>query len=297
MKKFFSILYIFLVLILSSAFNFPDNLPDWKEIPSYTTEKLHLQKTTLKEFNKLASEVQPYKLANEIQIFTLKPETIGEFKEVNVGFRSQTLDWLEFIFDKQIELNEFVNIYGLPNYIEKQYSETLDYYNYDSFSLAVDKNHNYVMSVSIFSTSLDKSNLQDKVSMDSRTRFFDIFPKLRPGVTTEREFAQNYPDLLPYMEEEFDLNSLYTLTDELKGAMSLYHSAVLRFENGLLTWINLTPADQDLETMLKELNSRYNIEKISATHDFYIFDNFILTVDREQKTVNNIGIVNYDKRF
>lgn len=299
MKRFFSIIYIFTIVILSSAHVFPDRLPDWKELNSYSPVKFEFQKTGLKEFKALCPGVEPYDIGNGIVIYTVKPENTNSFKEINVGFRNEILDWIEFALNQQVEADEFTALYGFPKYIDTKYSDTLDYYNYDNFSASVDKKYFFVRSISIFTQNEPtvKNNLRTKISESGEMKFFEVYPGLKPGVTTERDFAQKHPDLLPYMEGDFDTNATYTLVEELQGAENHYQKAVLRFEHGILAWINLIPTYEKATNMLDKFGKPNHIEKLDDYYDFYIYDNFIFTVHKEQKRVNTIGLIEFDNRF
>jgi len=299
MKKFLSVIYIFAIVFFSNGCVFPDKLPDLKEITQYSLSKLEFRKTTFDEFKSVCPKVQPYDLGDGVQIFTVEPAIPNKFGEINVGFRNKTLDWVEFVLDKQVEVNEFIAMYGLPKNIDTKYSESLDYYNYSGFSIAVDKKTLYASSVSVFAEdeSALKDDLKNKRQEAGKDRFFDVFPGLRPGITTEREFAGKYPELLPYMEGEYDLNSVYTLVEELENAASYYQQAVLRFENGLLSWVYLVPEPEEAEKIIGRIKETPAIEKLSERSDFYIYENFVLTVDRETKRVNSIGLVSFDSRF
>ncbi len=299
MKKFLLISYILTILIFSNGCVFPDKLPDWKDLNQYTLEKFKFQQTSVNEFKSMCPEIEPYDFGNDIIIFTVEPQTIDKFSEINVGFRHKTFDWIEFILDKQVEANEFTALYGPPEYIDTKYSETLDYYNYDSFSIAVDKKNLFARSISIFapSESTVKNKFENKWEENGKQRFFEVFPDLKPGITPERQFSGKYPELLPYMEGEFDLNLVYTLVEELGGAAHYYQRAVLRFENGLLVWIYLIPEAEEAGKIVNRIEETPKIEKLDDRFDFYIYDNFVLTVDRETKRVNNIGLVGFDRRF
>ncbi|OGI01383.1 MAG: hypothetical protein A2Y25_02700 [Candidatus Melainabacteria bacterium GWF2_37_15] len=299
MKKIISIFYLFLILIFSSAYVFPDKLPDWKNASVYSPEKLKFQKTTLDEFKKLCPEVKSFDAEKNVSIITTQPYNLNDFNEINVGFRNKTLDWIEFVLSKQINVNEFITIYGFPKYIDTKYSTTLDYYNYDNYSVAVDKKSTNARSISFFTTqqSVINKTLRNKILDTPTQKFFETFPKLKPGLTVESEFTQSYPDLLPYMEGEFDVNSTYTMVEELEGASQFYQQAVLRFENGILTWISLVPTDAESSNILKTIKEPHEIEKIDDKYDFYIYENFVLTVNKKHKKVSNIGLINFDKRF
>ena len=54
---------------------------------------------------------------------------------------------------------------------------------------------------------------------------------------TESDFATEYPDLIPYIDDKAETSSIYVLSDELGESAYYYDKAVLKFESGLLTWI------------------------------------------------------------
>lgn len=297
MRKFLRVTCLFLVLLLSCACDFPDKLPEWTQVNMYSPEKLRFQETTLRQFKTICPDTEIFEPDSEIAIATTSPSQKGFFELVNVGFRNEKLDWLEFKLGKNIALKEFLSVYGLPKYIDTKYSDESDYYNYGNFSISTDKDRTFARSITIFGfpeMSLVNS-LREKIPKPEESRFFAVFPWIQPGVTTEREFAQKYPDLLPYMEGEFDTNSTYTMINELEGAAYLYEQALLKFENGLLAWVSLTPHDSGLQDFLEKNKLPYKIEKLNENFDFYIFENFALTVDRHQKSINSIGVVSYNK--
>lgn len=284
-------------MTLSSGYVFPDKLPQWRGLNTYSLEKMEFQKTTIKEFRTMCPDVEPYDIGNGILIFTVKPVNISDFSEVNVGFRNEVFDWVEFVLDKQFEVGEFTSVYGFPKHIDTKYSETLDYYNYDTFSVAVDKKYFLVRSISVFAQKMPGVKSHQNETATGKIKFYEVFPGLKPGITTEREFSKHYPELLPYMEGEYDVNSVYTLVEELEGAEEYYQQAILRFEHGVLVWINLIPTYEESEELLKKYNNPITKEKLNERYDFYIYDNFVFTVDRHQKRVNSIGLVGVNNRF
>lgn len=297
-NKAFSTIFLSLILIFSCSYTFPDKLPDWKEINLYIPEKLEFQKTTIDEFKKLSPNAKLEELGNEIVLLRTTPQKTDIFSEINIGFRHGVLDWVEFLMNKNVEMNEFVSVYGFPKYIDIKYSDTLDYYTYEKFNISTDKRHIFARSINLFGVSgaAYEKNIDEEIT-DSNIKFFDVFPCLEQGVTTEREFLNNYPDLLPYMEGEFDTNSIYTLREELEGAGSLYQQVLIKFENGILSWINLVPNNFQLKKMLHKINEPYKVEKVDKDFDFYVFDNFIFVVDKKQNKINSVGLINIDKRF
>lgn len=300
MKKYAEILCLLIIATISCAFTFPDNLPDWKKLNSYKAGKLQFQKTKLAEFKRNHPEAKVFEYDKNVKIIATPPQKTDVFKNINVGFREDVLDWLEFELNKKITMQEIISIYGLPYTIDSSHSEDLDYYNYEKFNVATDKKHEFAKSISIFDFGEPSvSNVatpKEIVTFSDRT-FFSVFPELKPGQSTEEEFIRKFPVLLPYTEENIDTITTYTLVEELGSAKYLYKKAVLRFENGLLSWISLIPDNPDLNAFFARVKDTYKIEKANSHSDFYVYKNFILVVDRNKKTINSIGVINFDKRI
>ncbi len=299
MKKFLSTFYLFLAIIFCCSYTFPDETPDWKKINSYLPGNLEFQRTTVEEAMNLCPEVEVYDIDHETKIIGTEPEKTNVFKEVNLGFRSGTLDWIEFVLNKKIEMDELITIYGFPRFIDSDYSDEVDYFNYDTFNISTNKEHTLAKSITIFDidTSAYENAQNNRVASSAKGKFFQVFPGIKPGVTTEQDFIKDFPNLLPYMEDDFDVNSSYTLTEELAEAQYRYKSAVLRFENGLLTWVSLVPVNPELEPLVNSIKASPEIEKLDDDYDFYVYDNFIFVVSTKYRKVSSIGIVKYDERF
>lgn len=299
MQNFLSKIYLVLVLIFCCSYIFPDKTPDWKSVNTYLPRKLEFHKSAVEDFLEVCPGAEVYNLDDEIKIISTTPEKTVVFQEVNAGFRNNTLDWLEFVLNKEIEMSEIITVYGFPRFIDSEYSDELDYYNYDTFNVSTNKDHTLAKSITVFNVAETAYKHAKNINTtdSEKSKFFEVFAGLRPGFTTEEEFLKKYPDLLPYMEEDFDVNTSYTLIDELGGAKYFYKRAVLRFENGLLSWINLIPVNPELQTFLNNIKEKPKVENLDEDYDFYTFNNFILVVSKKYKKVNSIGIVHYDKRF
>ncbi|HSA07252.1 MAG TPA: hypothetical protein P5556_08735 [Candidatus Gastranaerophilales bacterium] len=299
MKKIFSGIYLVIILIFTCAYTFPDKLPDCKNINLYLPQKLKFQKTSVKEFNALAPKSKTYDAGKGIKIIKTTPVKTDVFKEINVGFSNNVLDWIEFVFSKKIKMNEFTAEYGYPEFINAEHSDKLDYFDYDVFNISTDKKHEFANSITIFEikASAQKNTKIEAIKPSGTKTFFEIFPDLKPGIMTENEFETKFPGLLPYMEEESDINYYYTLIEELNAVKHLYKKAELHFENGILSWINLTPVNADLKFITDKVKTPYKIEQLNNKYVFYTFDNFTLIVDKKQKKVSSIGVFNFDKRF
>lgn len=280
------------ISVLSSGYIFADNLPEWKNIHDYKLNKYQFQKTKYEDFSKAYSGAKTYTIDKNTKILSIKLDNNDIYSGINVGFTKNVMDWLEFTFSTNMEIRDLITIYGQPQSIDSKQNKTYDYYNYDTFNIAVDKRHIFAKSISFFDVKQGSvaQNLRSKIDPVPAKKFFELFPNLKPGVSIESQFTQNYPDQLPYMEGEFEVVATYTLTDELQEAIRFYDKVELRFENGLLSWINLFPNETEAKNLYKKISTPYKVEKLDKKLEFYVFDKYIYTIDKTHKKVISIGL-------
>jgi len=290
--------------VLNSASVFPDKLPDLKKLKFYSPEKIEYGKTTLVEFKKIIykiseSDIEIY--TDGVTIIKLKPAINDFYSLIRVGFKNDKTDWLEFNLAHNIEISKLVILYGNPTDIDTKNNRDLDYYNYDFFNIAVDKNKKFAKSITYFSKSPvpTPAKILKKVDIPvSRSKkFFKKFPNIEPGITTENNFSKEYPNLIPYTDDRSETTSIYVLTDELGEAGYYYDKAILKFENGLLTWVNLIPKNLPLNDCLKIIKTKYKKENVNSSYELYDFSNFILVVDKKSKLVKSIGLFTKDVKL
>jgi len=301
LKKIFTVIILLLTAVLTTGYIFPDNLPELKKLKNYSPSKLEYGKTTVIEFKKITPKIPDSNVAiytDGISIIKFKPLSSDVYSSIRVGFKSNKLDWLEFNLAHDIHISKLLTIYGNPTDINKTANKNLDYYNYNFFNISVDKNNKFVKSITYFAkpsdvltkTSLKKAN----TSINQKKKFFEKFPNLEPGVTTEIDFSNENPGLIPYTDDQIETNSVYVLEDELGTSGYYYEKAILKFENGLLTWINLIPNNLPLADCLKTIKIPYKKEAVDSTYDLYDFSKFMLVVDKKTKMVKSIGVFSKD---
>ncbi|EKE04218.1 MAG: hypothetical protein ACD_20C00096G0001 [uncultured bacterium] len=289
----FQILGLLIVVILLSACKFPDSNMDWQDIKGYKLDKLKFGTTTVSDFVKLAPDAKAQKLDLGIIIFNTEPANKDVYKRIRVGFRNDKLDWLEFTFNEQVKMSEMLDLYGKPRNINEKYSKIVDYYDYDFFNITTDKSHNLAKSINIFeirkhtNTEIALINGIPDLSSLMKVKFLD----LEPGISLEADFKNNFPDVEAYRKDESSSVAIYTLDSELGKAKKHYKKALIVFDNGLLSWINIIPQDLSKEKALNLYGSKYKIEPVNAQYDFYDYKDFVLVVDKKQNKVKNIGII------
>ena len=295
-KNFIFLTILYLTVILSSACKYPDNLPNWQDLASFKLEKLQFNKTSLNDFKKLTKEDPSQKVGSNIDIFNTVPIKKNIYNKIRIGFKDKKLDWIEYLLDQNIEMSKFVEIYGKPREVNSKYSKLYDYYDYGFFNVMTDKNHTSAKSVTLFeiyqSTVIKPS--PESVVKEGQDISFRNFLGLKPGMTLEDDFIKSYPTLKPHKSDKFDTRSTYFLEEELGGAKSMYKKAVIVFNNGLLSWINLVPQSLSIYDAEKRYGKDYKVEHMDYRYNLYDFTTFVLVVNKTTKKVVNVGIVSAD---
>ena len=296
-KKIFLILFLLLIVILNLGCVFPDKLPELKNLKAYSPEKLEYGQTTLEKFKKNFSKIP----ASDIEVYTggitiikLKPLETDIYSLIRAGFKDNKLDWIEFNLAHNIKISKFVSIYGNPTDIDTTNNKESDYYNYEFFNISADKIKKNAKSITYFNKSplsaTEENSKKIEIPISRKKKFFEKFTNIEPGTTLESDFALEYPNLIPYEEDDSETNSIYVLTDELGDSRYYYDKAVLKFESGLLTWVNLIPKNLPLAECLKAIKKPSKKEKVDSFYELYDYTDFILIVDKKTKMVKSIGL-------
>jgi hypothetical protein len=298
-----------MLAIMNSACIFPDQLPKLKELKTYSPQKLEYGKTSFAEFQKLTSKIPAENLellAGGLTIVKTSPNPKSTYKLVRVAFKDDKLDWQEFSLSRNIHIAKFTAFYGKPDSIDTTYNKVLDYYNYNFFNISVDKKTKFTKTITFFAKPpVNKSglisvktvtNTANKISqvpkqvMNGKKRFYEKFPYVVPGIMTESDFTGRYPNLEVYHEDKDEISNYYVMQTELAESGYYYDRAILKFENGLLTWVNLIPKNLPLSECLKYIKTPYKKEAINTNYDLYDFSGFIMVVDKKTFYVQSIGI-------
>jgi hypothetical protein len=290
-----------LLIILNAGYVFQDKLPDLKKLKAYSPEKIEYGKTTVKKFKKNFPKINNHDIevyAGGITIIKMKPPITDTYSLIRAAFKNDRLDWIEFTLVHNIKISKFISLYGSPTNVDTEYNKILDYYNYDFFNISADKIDKNAKTITYFNKSpLPLTEINPKkldVPFNQKKKFFEKFKNIEPGVTLECDFTSEFPGLIPYFDNKSETTSIYVMSDELVEASYYYDKAVLKFENGLLTWINLIPKSLPLNECLKTIKKPYKKERVDSFYELYDFSTFILVVDKKTKMVKSIGLFNKD---
>lgn len=294
-------LFLVLVMVLNTGCIFPDTLPKLKELKAYSPTKIEYGKTTLEDFKKLisklsTSDTEVYQ--DGLTIIKTQPASSNTYNLIRIGFKDDKLDWTEFNLARNIKINKFTEFYGKPANIDTTYDPNLDYYNYNFFNISADKTTKYAKTITFFGKNQPAQTVKKpptasakkEISYTKKMKFYQKFPNIIPGITMESDFLQTYPNLQAYNEDKNGTANVYVFSDELGEAGYYYDKAVLKFQNGLLVWVNLIPKNLPLSECLKILKISYKKESVNTDYDLYDFTGFILIVDKKTNLVQSIGI-------
>lgn len=299
-KNAFIILFLLITTVLNCSCIFPDNLPVLKNLKAYAPQKLEYGKMNLEDFKKLVSKISP----SDIEMFTdgitvikTTPQGNTPYSLIRVGFKDDKLDWIEFNLARNINISKFISVYGTPKTTDTTYNKDADYLNYDFFNISSGKTDKLAKSITYFGKQTlpitkdnQKKSVKIAVSSKNKKKFFEKFPNIQPGITIEADFLSENPNLISSSDKNKETESVYVLSDELGEAQYYYDKAILKFENGLLTWVNLIPKSLPVADCLKIIKTPYKKENINSLYELYDFSKFILVVDKKTKSVKSIGL-------
>lgn len=281
MKKFIiSILIFFMSINLSYAALKGDF--DWQNIKTEPFEAINFGETTYKQFKKQYKFFKKNTVTNEEIILSNKSPK-SPYSEIRAGFKDHKLDWIEFIFEEEGDLNDFMSLYGTPENINKVHSEFYNYYNYGYFNISTDKKEKHFYSLTLFELpKLDKKyeDIDKKLPTYNNLNFSKVFI---PGQYLEMDFAEDYPDLFP----KFDKNGTkrYIIKSNI---LKNYNKAELVFSNGLLNFISLYPKNLKLGEIVEHYGM---VEKVYTKKDKIIYDYKTFTIITDTKdNIINIGL-------
>lgn len=293
MFKRYSFLFCFIaVMLFLSGYKYPDNLPSWQKMHDFKTSNMFFEKTTIDEFKKLCPNIKKEIIDNNNVYFRVNSSKSNDYGVIRVGFLDEKLDWLEFNFRKPINYKKFIDIYGKPRDINTEYSNKYDYLDYNFFNVAVDKRTSMATSISVFE--IPTSLTEGAVIVKDETFLSNIdiasYLNLIPGKTLESEFKQQFPDIQAIKINKYSTDSNYIIDKGLGRAKIYFKEAIVRFENGLLLWVNIIPHNMKLNEILSAYQGKYDKEVIDNKYMFYYLKDMTLVVNRVNNKILYIGI-------
>lgn len=278
------ILLLAICAILNSSCALSTGDFDWKNIYSFDFDKLIFAQTKFDELHRMCPKFVPILADNQELLVSSNPQK--NFSSIRIGFdEKRKLEWIEFIFKKEKNLNGFLSIYGPPQSVDTSYDKDFDYYDYPLFKLCTGKNSEMVYSMVFYEAPEIPEQIQNLYKIFPTLNNLNISPNLRPGATLETEFTNSFPNIIA--EAKDDEIRVYTLNQNL---LKDYKKAELIFKNGILRFINLVP----INITMKEITDIYGPPKKTTQKNnmtFCEYANFIVTLNKKN---NIIGIGVFD---
>ena len=186
----------------------------------------------------------------------------------------------KFILKEKIDLLGFVSRYGDPLDINHDYNEIYDYYNYDFFNVSVDKEGEYLYSITLF----DNPKLPDEmIGFEKKLPDIDNLRALQhfiPKDYLEETFSDDYDCLYPKFNE--DGTKTYTVKDNI---ISKYSKAEFIFKDGLLKNLILYPQNVNFQKIVQIYGKNFKIDKTTKNKITYDYGNFCIITDFQNKVL------------
>lgn len=208
---------------------------DYMNIPTESFDNIYFKKSTSADVKAKYPKLLPTKLDDGSTILSYKPKS-GDYCEIRVGFNKDILEWIEFVLKDKQSIDKILSRYGSAEDVNYNYNELYNYYDYEYFNFAVDKQQQYFYSVSIF----DNPKLPDELlnfdnelpDISNLNQIKNFIPKTYP----EEAFGDYYESLYPKFNA--DGTTTYTIKSNITQK---YQKAELIFNDGLLKFLVLYP--------------------------------------------------------
>lgn len=240
-----------------------DSQFDYMNIPTESFDNIYFKKSTQADVRAKYPKFLPVRMEDGSTILSHKPKS-GAYSEIRIGFDKDALQWIEFVLKDKQSIDKILTRYGTAADVNYDYNVLYNYYDYEFFNFAVDKQQQYFYSISVF----DNPKLPDELlnfdnelpSINSINQIKNFIPKTYP----EEAFGDYYESLYPKFNA--DGTKTYTIKNNVTQK---YQKAELIFCDGLLQYLILYPKD----TNFAQLKAIYgNAMKVSTQQNQIIYD-------------------------
>ena len=278
------------------------NLPALKDLSTGKLDKLipgQTQKSMLKtlypglkETNLMFGENQTDPSGNNENIETDGPYVYhitkdldhSEFKRIELVFNSNVLNWIDIV-PKKLSLAQALETFG-NKYQLDQSNPNVDFYNYKNIVLTVSKKSKIILNIGILGSvnaGLREVLVPWTELNSKKIKNIDI------GSTTETQFNKNFTALIAQKQTEGNMD-IFKVVDGISSRG--YSSIYFVFKGKKLTSVDfIIKSDINVSEVIKAYGEDYEIDTKSDTElAFYTFKNVIVSVLKDSKIVNSIGL-------
>lgn len=277
-------------------------LPSWQNLSNGRVDKLVPGQTTKSSLKSLYPALKEVSLPTQASVknaldnfennenFSPAIYHISEglentdFKRVELFFNDNVLSWVDLV-PKKLTLAQAVTIFG-NNYKVDSKKENVDFYNFKNVILTVSKKSKIVLNIGLLG-SINSSIRDALVSMEDLNS--KPIKNIKVGSTTLNDFNKHFPGLVASRQKE--ANTLLVKVSEGVSSKG-YASVLFVFHNNKLTSVDFVPKMEiQIANIIKYYGNKYELDNKSDQYlEFYTFDNVIVSVYKDSKIVNSIGI-------
>ncbi|MEW5821873.1 MAG: hypothetical protein AB1782_16890 [Cyanobacteriota bacterium] len=257
-----------------------------KFIPGQT--KLSAVKNLYPAFKQLNSGMKVFNENNENDtsaIFRINAGLTGsEFKRIELIFNNDVLNWIDLV-PKKLTITTALTIFGKKYQIDNSNSN-IDFYNFKNIVLTVSKRDKIVLNIGLLGSI--NSNLREAlVSWDDlNTKSIN---NIKLDVTTEKDLDKLFPGLVAQKQSEANID-IFKVTEGISSKG--YQTIFFVFKNKKLTSVDFIPdMELSISDVIKKYGSNYELDtKSDKDLDFYTFNKVIVSVLKDSKVVNSLGL-------
>lgn len=277
-------------------------LPEWQNLAIGKIDKLIPGKTKLSEIKTYYPALKPSDKSakgfipsennnnenNEIDTHVFYEIESGltntNYKRVELVFENNILSWIDLV-PKKLTLAKALEVFG-KSYKLDETNHNVNFYNYKNIILTVSKNAGIVLNIGLLG-SVNASLRSVLIPWQQLNK--KSIKGIKIDSTTELQFKNTFPDLVARKQSQVNID-IFNVVDGL--SMNDYQSIYFVFKNKKLTSVDFVPMGEvKIDEVIKEYGSKYQLDKESDDDlEYYTFDNVIVSVFKNSKVVNSIGL-------
>lgn len=276
--------------------------PQWDKLAIGKIDKLVPGKTTLSQMKSYYPALKPSKvtlqeyLSNESKDNENNEKDTHVFYEIEKGlddtnykrvefvFNNNVLSWIDIV-PKNLSVEKALKVFG-DSYKLDDANNNVDFYNYKNIILTVSKKANIVLNIGLLGSV--NATLRGVLIPWEKLNTKNI-KGIKIDSTTELQFNNSFPDLVAKRQSQANID-IFQVSEGI--SLNDYQSIFFVFKNKKLASVDFVPVDDvKIADVIKEYGKNYEVDKESDKElEYYTFDNVIVSVFKNSKLVNSIGL-------
>jgi len=291
MKKLSFLFFFLAISFFISGYKFPEQLPAPMDFDTYVFEKLKFGQTSTNEFSYFAPTYPQPEIEGKYVIYS-EANLNNNYKYLRVGFKDNFLDWVELEFAVPQSLKKIQQNYGKSKQINEKHSNKFNYHDYGFFNIVTDKNNVSAFGITLYDSSGYQPDIAKIVAKLPDYKSLNFINDFIPGRLMENDFNMQYKNFKPEINKNQSQEKIYSIPAKYLKNNDFYSSAELIFNNGILSFVNLTPKNLSTNDIKKIYGETKIIKSEKENIEYLEYSNFIVGYNKKNNKILSIGIIN-----